>query len=378
MNKHFFVKGLGMIMAALLVLTAFTGCGGQKTTEPTTLAQSESSTNAATNAPTTETSETTSPATTTTEAAASTTQPENQKFVLEYPADMQEIGFTEPLVLEKRPERVVSLTVAPVPALVELGVKFVGLPTSRVVSWPEEMLKDTTLVKFNPHSPEDFDFESLVVLEPDLVIVSNGAKDTAGKKLVEEFNLPVYYVQGGHTVKYSSVKSQTEAFVKAFGTGDAAAKGEEILKRFVDLEAKIAKEKEAFDGKTVMVIQSGGERHFIQTKGGTLGSMLEMLGFANVFENEGNSMVPLDLEQALSYNPDFVVCVGAGTPDEHKAVMEKVFAENPDYWNNIGAIKDGKVQYLGIEYIANTGIHVVDHIEKLVDLMKALTGGKNE
>ncbi|MDO4754200.1 MAG: ABC transporter substrate-binding protein [Bacillota bacterium] len=374
MSKSVSMKVLGVLMAVLVAVSVLTGCGAQNSTTTTTTTAAVTTTLAQSS------NQETSAATTTTTATSTemAKNPESEKFVLEYPEDMKELGFVDPLVLEKKPVRVVSLTVAPVPALMELGVKFVGLPTSRVVSWPEEMLKDTALVKFNPHSPEDFDFESLVVLEPDLVIVSSGVKDTAGKKLVEEFNLPVYYVQGGHTVKYASVKSQTAEFVKAFGKGDAAAKGEEIMKRFVDLEAKVEKSKAMFEGKSVMVIQSGGDRHFIQTNGGTLGSMLEMLGFVNVFENKGNSMVQLDLEQALSYNPDFVVCVGGGTSEEHKAIMEKVFAENPDYWNSIAAIKDGKVQYLGIDYIANTGIHVVGHIEKLVEYMTTLTGGRHE
>lgn len=366
MNKSISMKVLGVVMALVLAVSALTGCGETKTTTVATTTSSQSSDSSA--EPTTEM---TTESATTTEAM---TQPQNQKFVLDYPADMKELGFTEPVELEKRPERVVCLTVAPVPALFELDVKMVGIPTSRVLTWPEEKTKDIAMVQFNPHSPEDFDFESLIVLEPDLVILSSGAKDTAGKKLAEEFNLPVYYVMGGHTVKYSSVKLQTEELVKAFATGDMAAKGEEMMKRFADLEVKVEGAKEAFNGKTVMVVQSGSDRHFIQTKGGTLGSMLEMLGFVNVFENEGSSMVPLDLEQALSYNPDYVVCVGSGTPDDHKNMMEKVFAENPDYWHSISAIKDGKVLYLGTEYVANTGLHIVEHIEKLVDYMNKLTG----
>lgn len=365
MNKSISMKVLGVVMALVLAVSALTGCGETKTTTvaPTmSVAQTETSSETPTTEMTNES---------TTEAM---TQPQDQKFVLDYPEDMKELGFTEPVELEKRPERVVCLTVAPVPALFELDVKMVGIPTSRVITWPEEKTKDIAMVQFNPHSPEDFDFESLIVLEPDLVILSSGAKDTAGKKLVEEFNLPVYYVMGGHTVKYSSVKLQTEELVKAFATGDMAAKGEEMMKRFADLEAKVEEAKEAFNGKTVMVVQSGSDRHFIQTKGGTLGSMLEMLGFVNVFENEGSSMVPLDLEQALSYNPDYVVCVGSGTPDDHKELMEKVFAENTDYWHSISAIKDGKVLYLGTEYIANTGLHIVEHIENLVDYMTELAG----
>ncbi|MDO4754201.1 MAG: ABC transporter substrate-binding protein [Bacillota bacterium] len=368
-------KVFSILLAGVVLISSLTACGSGNTgtttaaTTGTTLAQSQSSEN------TTTTEATTVATTTTTEMAKN---PENEKFVLEYPADMQEKGFKEPLVLEKRPQRVVCLTASPVLALYEMGVNMVGIPKSRIIKWPEELVNNVEIIPFSPMSPEDFDFESLVVLEPDLVILTSGSKDSAGKKITEEFKIPVYYLMGGHSVKYSSVKLQTEQLVKAFGTGDAEEKGKALMKRFDDLEAKIAKVKDSFKGIKVMVLASSGDKHFIQPKGGTLGSMLDMLGFENVFQNEKNSMVQLDMEQALSYEPDYVVCAGGGTPEQHKELMQKVFAENPDYWHTISAIKEGKVLYLGVEYVPSAGINVIDNISNLVDYMAELTGVKVE
>ena len=58
---------------------------------------------------------------------------------MEYPEDMQELGYTDPIVLDEVPERVVSLSAAPVLALYELGVNLVGIPNSMVVTWPEDI-----------------------------------------------------------------------------------------------------------------------------------------------------------------------------------------------------------------------------------------------
>ena len=91
------------------------------------------------------------------------------KFVLEYPEDMQELGYTDPIVLDEVPERVVSLSTAPVLALYELGVNLVGIPNSMVVTWPEDLKESTETVSFSVMSPDDFDYESVVDLEPDLV-----------------------------------------------------------------------------------------------------------------------------------------------------------------------------------------------------------------
>ena len=80
-----------------------------------------------------------------TEAVSAAEVDTEGKFVLEYPEDMQELGYTDPIVLDEVPERVVSLSAAPVLALYELGVNLVGIPNSMVVTWPEDLQESTCL-----------------------------------------------------------------------------------------------------------------------------------------------------------------------------------------------------------------------------------------
>lgn len=302
-------------------------------------------------------------------------KPEDTTFTLEYPADMQELGYTEPLVLDKKPERVVCLSAAPVLALYELGVNMVGIPNSMVVTWPEDLAGSTERVSFSVMSPDDFDYEAVVALEPDLVLLAVNGADTAGATL-EGLGINVYYLYAGHVVSYDSVKMQTEALIKAFGTdAESAAVGEDIMNRFAELEANIDAAKTAFSGNKVMVLQSGdAETHYIQTKNGTLGSMLDMLGFDNVYENAMTPMAQLDYEQALDYQPDYLVCVGATDAATHQAVMDEAFANNPEYWNAIPAVANGNVICLDVTYISTAGINVIDNINALIDIMSENTG----
>lgn len=318
-----------------------------------------------------------------TNAAPETTEPETTDIpetpvvedttcILEYPADMQALGFTEPVVLESRPERVVSLSAAPVLALYELGLNMVGVPNSRVVAWPEDLAANAATVSFSVMSPDDFDYEAVVNLEPDLVLMAMNGKETAGAKL-ETLGITVYYLYAGHTVSYESIKMQTKALVDAFDTGDGA--GELLMQRFTDLEASLDQAKDAFAGQSVMVLQSGSaEMHYIQTNMGTLGSMLDMIGFENVYANETASMVQLDYEQALDYDPDYVVCVGGTDAETHKTVMEEAFSQNPDYWNAIPAVENGKVIYVDVTYCSTAGINVIDNITALIGIMSEATG----
>lgn len=296
-------------------------------------------------------------------------------FTLEYPEDMQEMGFTEPIVLDEKPERVVSLSTAPVLALYELGVNLVGVPNSMVVTWPEDLEENAETVSFSVMSPEDFDYEAVVALEPDLVLLASSGADTAGAKL-EELGINVYYLAAGHTVSYESIKMQTKVLIDAFGTDEESkAAGEEIIQRFEDLEATLEETKSAFEGKSVMVLQSGSaEIHYIQTKNGTLGSMLNMIGFENVYVNEESSMVQLDYEQALDYDPDYLVCVGATDAVTHQTVMEEAFNNNPEYWNAIEAVKNGNIIYVDVTYCSTAGINIIDNINNLIDIMSEETG----
>ena len=165
--------------------------------------------------------------------------PEEQKFVMTYPEDMQALGFMEPLVLERVPQRIVCLSTAPVLALYEMGAKLVGIPSSRVVSWPEELKESTETVQFSAMSSSDFDYESIVALEADLVLV--GSSSTEVGEQIQALGIPVYYVFAGHTVSYDNIKAQTEALVKAFSLDEAStAKGEEIMGRFTALEERLA------------------------------------------------------------------------------------------------------------------------------------------
>ena len=286
-------------------------------------------------------------------------------LTLEYPANMQEKGYTEPLTLTSAPQRVVCMSSTPVLALHEMGVPMVAIPASSVVEWPEDLAASAQQLQLAHNT--NFDIETVVALEPDLVILGYTSQETYGAVL-EGAGIPVYYVDAGHTVSYDSILAQTQALVDAFGADTEV--GADILQRFADLEARLEEVRAQLAGKTVMVLQSAPPSHYIQTNGGTLGSMAEMLGLTNVYENDASSMAQLDYETALSYDPDLVLCVGMSkTGEGHRALMEEDFANNPDYWNSIPAIAAGDVIYLPVSYISSAGINVVDNINALADIV---------
>ena len=283
-----------------------------------------------------------------------------KEFRLEYTEIMKQQGFTEDIVLESKPERVVCVSTSTTPLLFEVGASLVGIPTSTVFETPS----DYTGEKLQSLMSDDFNIETVVALNPDLVIIPSSSKEQYGDAL-ESSNIPVYYTNSGHSATYESVVQEAKVIINAFGKDSENAK--KVLQSFDDLDKKMEESKKALEGKTVMIIAT---TEYIQSKSGTAGSMADMIGLTNVYENEQAGMVPLDQETTLGYNPDVILAIGSSMSEEdNKAVFEAAFAENSEYWENFEAIKNNKVIYLPSSYMPSTGIGVVKQISDLIDFV---------
>lgn len=351
-------KLLSIFLCTGLCASLLAGCGDAASSA--TSAQTETA--AATTKATSTAAETKAAA-----ATASETEGSEDGITIEYPAIMQEKGFTEPVHLDSMPQKTAVLSTSPVMALYELGVDMIAVPSSSVVEWPEDLVSEAELLNITMNT--DFDIETVIAMDPDFAIVGYTSADTYGQILTDA-DIPVYYVDAGHTVPYESIKEQTQALADAFAASEEDAS--QVMSHFTDLETRLDDLKKDFEGKTCMVLQSAPPTHYIQTADGTLGSMMEMLGFENVYTNDAASMAEIDLEQAISYDPDIVVCVGSSkTAEEHQTLMEDDFSKNPDYWNSIPAIAKGDIIYLPSTYVSSPGILVTDAINDLADILEA-------
>lgn len=342
-------KVLTIILAAALTISMMTGCGESP---------KENTENTAAETVTEEKEE----------ATEETTEPAQEEgIVLAYPENMQEKGFTETLTLEQMPERVVVMSKAPVLALHEMGIKMIAIPKGGSTEWPEDLDAETEKLDVSMNS--NFDIETVVALNPDLVIMGASSQEKYGQVLTDA-GIPIYYVDSGHTVPYESVKAQTKALTDGFGKGSEESKN--IMARFDELEQKLDSIKDKYADKKVMVLQSAPPAHYIQTEAGTLASMAKMMGFQNVYHNDAAPMAQLDLETAIDYDPDLVLCVGGTSkPEEHQKAMEEDFAKNPEYWNSIPAIKEGNILYFSGDFIANTGIGFLNSMNEMIERVEA-------
>lgn len=297
---------------------------------------------------------------------SNTETPEDTKFTLTYPASMAAQGY-ETLVLDEVPTRIACTATAPVPTLYAIGASLVGIPTSSATK--HLFTENPDLIALKSLMSDEFNIEDVVALNPDLVILSSSYKDSHGATL-ESLGITVYYQASGHGVSYETVKAESMCLIDAFAVdAESKAKADALKKSFDDIEATCAALSAANAGKKIMVLQAGGVNMvYGQTSGGTLGSMMKMLGFENVSDSTAAaSMFAIDYETALVDQPDLLVVVGSGDAAATETLMGEIIAANPDYWNTMTAITNGQVLYLGIEYIAVYGIGYVDALETLAD-----------
>ncbi|MBC3517094.1 ABC transporter substrate-binding protein [Neobittarella massiliensis] len=301
---------------------------------------------------------------------ASSGTADKQKFTLEYPAHMQELGYTDKIELEKAPERIVCTTTYPVMTLYDMDVEMIAVPQTSVLDYPA----DLEAQQLPSLSMESFNAESIVELEPDLVIMAAASKQDYGDTL-SSLGIPVYYMATNSQTYsiYDVVREQSQALVDAFTMDNAsAAKAKEVMAQFDDLDKRVEEMQKICAGKSVLMLLAGGPTSmYLQTEKGTLGCMAAMCGLESVYQNDqAASMIPLDMEKALEYDPDVVLITGMGTSEDVETLMKGVYELNPDYWNSIPAIKNGNVIYLPGNYVSTAGINIIQNIEDLADILE--------
>ena len=343
------IKQYTALAAALIVtISAFTACSSGSSSSSSSSSTSDSQS---------------------TSQSVSDSQEQSSEFVLKYPEDMQKAGFTQEIKLDETPKNIVCMSTYPVMTLYEIEVEMTAVPTTKVLDYPE----DLTAERLPSMMSDQFDIESVVALEPDLVMMAPSNKDTHGATL-ESLGIPVYYVaissQTGIPL-YQVIKNQTNALIDAFAKDEASrAAGEAIMKRFDDAEAHLSSMKSSSEGKKVMILTtSDPSTHSMQNKNGTIGSMFDLMGFENVYNGEAGS-VPLDMETALEYQPDLVVFTGGMEQKGMEELIEKTISQNPDYWNAMDAIKNKEYICLPSNYVSTAGINIINNMNDLADIIE--------
>ena len=261
----------------------------------------------------------------------------------------------ESLKKENGEEIVVATSVAVTEILDELGVKISGVPTSSY-DLPEST-KDAVKVG-NPMNP---DLEIIKSLNPDVVV----SVDTLGedyKKLFTDNNIPSEFID---LTTLEGLKTSISTLGERFNKKEKANEILNELKVKEDEFSNLSKEEK----KDVLLVFAAPGSMMIATPSSYIGNLVDKVGANNIVKDDKKPFVSYSNEEIVKLNPDMVLVMTHGMPEQAKKMAEEKFASDPA-WSRIEAVKEGKVYYLENGYFGmSANLKVTESLDKLGEII---------
>ena len=265
----------------------------------------------------------------------------------------EEENSEDNIIEEEQSEVVVSTSVALTEILDALQIKVSGVPSTSY-ELPEST-KDAVEVG-NPMSP---DLEIIKSLYPDIVV----SVDTLGSdyiKLFEDNNIKSEFFS------LSSLEGLKET-IKTLGERfNKNEKAKELVSQIEEKEKNVSNSSESTD---VLVLFAAPGSTMIATPSSYIGSLVELVGGNNLVQDSSMPFVTYSKEELTKLNPEKILVMTHAMPEETKKALEKEMASDAT-WQNIKAVKEGKVIYLDNNYFGmSANLKVIEGLDILKDIV---------
>ncbi|MFJ7406763.1 MULTISPECIES: heme ABC transporter substrate-binding protein IsdE [unclassified Lysinibacillus] len=252
--------------------------------------------------------------------------------------------------------RIIPTTVAVAHILDALNLDVVAVPTTvydlpkRYEGLPEvgsPMSPDMEIVKsLNP--TEVF---SVTTLEADL------------KKTFDEVGINASYV---NLQSIDNMKAAILEIGKKYNRSDVATK------LVSELEGKIAALRMQIESKEspkVLILLGIPGSYLVATENSYIGDLVRLAGGQNVMSGQEPEYLPSNTEFLQQSNPDIIIRLAHGLPDQVVEMFNEEFATN-DIWKHFDAVKNGRVYDLEEPLFGTTAtLAVPQALEELINIM---------
>lgn len=261
----------------------------------------------------------------------------------------------ESLKKENGEEIVVATSVAVTEILDELGVKVSGVPTSSYD------LPESTKGAVKVGNPMNPDLEIIKSLNPDVVV----SVDTLGedyKKLFTDNNIPSEFID---LTTLEGLKTSISTLGERFNKTEKANEILNELKVKEDEFVNLSKEEK----KDVLLVFAAPGSMMIATPSSYIGNLVDKVGANNIVKDDKKPFVSYSNEEIVKLNPDMILVMTHGMPEQAKKMAEEKFASDPA-WSKIEAVKEGKVYYLENGYFGmSANLKVTESLDKLGEII---------
>lgn len=281
------------------------------------------------------------------------------------PADnrkaLKQIDGSE-LVFDAPPAKVLVLSSTTLELLDAVGVTIAA--TSSLSSKPALAAKFAGAVDVGMATKPDM--EKIAEVKPDIIIAG-----AMFMNMKEQFDAQGYKTWFVNNQTYDDTLKLIEDFGYLF---DKKVAADALIQDFETRKQAVLDACKDAPKKTVMIIFGAGNQVMLGSDQCYSGSLANLLGHRNVADGMDltgatSGYIPFSLETALATQPDVILRVAHGNPDETKKMFDDMFDRNPAY-NAMKAVSEGKVYDLSYElFFSNPGLKCIDALENLSELI---------
>ncbi|MBM7694387.1 iron complex transport system substrate-binding protein [Peribacillus deserti] len=254
--------------------------------------------------------------------------------------------------IEKKPEKIVSVTPSNTEIAFALGLEDQIVGVSDFDNYPQEALKKEKV------GAQELNIEKMLSLQPDLALLDTYHYKNHAEviKQLKEAGTAVVIVNSTKNT-FDQVYDSIELLGRATGT---SKKAETIVKdmkdKLAEVKEKAAKVKEK---KRVWVEVAPQPDIYTTGKGTFMQEMLDTIGAVNVAEGQ-QGWVKVNEEEAVKYNPDVVITTyGYYVKNSAQQVLSR------KGWSAVPAVKNKQVFDVNSDTVTRPGPRLVEGVEAL-------------
>ncbi|MFF2448149.1 ABC transporter substrate-binding protein [Neobacillus sp. NPDC058068] len=259
------------------------------------------------------------------------------------------------VVLEKKPEKIVSLIPSNTEIAYSLGLGKEVVGVSDFDNYPEEVTKKEKI------GAQEINLEKIISLNPDIVLAhaSSAHNTEAGLQQLRDAGIPVLVVNDAQNI--DQVYDSISMIGKAAG---ATNKADEIIKGMKDKLTEIkAKTKDIKEKKKVFVEVSPAPDIYTPGNKTFMNEMIGLINAENIANNQ-DGWIKIDQEAMIKQNPDVIITTYGYYV---KNPVEQVLSRKG--WETVNAVKNKQVIDVDSDRVTRSGPRIVEGVE---DLAKAV------
>lgn len=264
------------------------------------------------------------------------------------------------LVPDKKPQRIIVLSLATATILEGLGIDIVGLVNTK------RQLSDGLNKLPKVGTPIKPNIEKILELKADLVITSSNFYNVQ-RDMFSKNNINALYVDN---ISYADTKKSIEYFGRYF---DKEKEAEELLTQFNLIESRQSAKINGRSKPRVLILHSNTKEIQMATSQSYSGSLIKELGAYNIADNfdadKKRTYVNISLEQIAKENPEIILTIVHSKNKSIKENIKNEFQEN-SLWRVTDAVRKNRIYELDEElFYANPGIKCTDALQYLTDIL---------